>query len=348
MEGLVVRKKLTYQEVKEFIEGKEGNGCKLLSTEYVNNRTILQIRCACGEVFEKNFNNFKDGNQRQCNKCSTELFKAKQRKDYQEVKEFIEGEEGNGCKLLSTEYKSCKDKLQIRCACGEVFERCFDKFKNANQRVCFKCSAKLQHDKQKLTYQEIKEFVESCGCELLSTEYVNNRTKLQIRCACGEVFETSFSDFKGKNKQHCDKCGLLLRSGENHPNYNPNLTDEDRANRRLLTENKDWRNKVYTRDNYTCQCCGQKGGKLNAHHLNGHNWNEKYRTSKLNGITLCKKCHNEFHSIYGYGNNTIIQFRDFIYKKYLQTNDPKYLTILKDIDIRITLLVDNLTLSLVS
>lgn len=34
-----------------------------------------------------------------------------------------------------------------------------------------------------------------------------------------------------------------------------------------LEEYKDWRDRVYERDNYTCQECGQKGGKLEAHHL---------------------------------------------------------------------------------
>lgn len=331
-------KRFTYQEVKEFIES---NGCKLLSTEYVNNSTKLQIRCACGEIFEVCFANFKDKNQRQCCKCS-----GITKWSFDMVKEFIEG---NGCKLLSTEYINSRTKLQIRCACGEIFEASFDKFRNRDKRQCNKCGDNIMKGKQKTPYQEVKEFIEGeegNGCKLLSTEYINNRTKLQVKCDCGEIFEVCFGKFKDKNQRQCPKCAINKILGKNNHRYNPNLTDEDRANRRLLPENKEWRNRVYTRDNYTCQCCGQKGGNLNAHHLNGFNWDKEHRTSKLNGITLCKKCHNEFHSIHDKGNNTIIQFRDFIYKKYLQTNDPKYLTTLKDIDIRITLLVDNLTLSL--
>ena len=79
-------RKLSYEEVKEFIEGEEGNGCKLLSTEYTGSRTKLKIQCACGEVFEKSFGNFKNNNQRQCSKCGI----SKQKLTYQDVKGFIE------------------------------------------------------------------------------------------------------------------------------------------------------------------------------------------------------------------------------------------------------------------
>ena len=61
-------KKLSYEEVKSFIEGKEGNGCKLLSTEYKDNTTKLNIMCSCGEIFEASLNQFKEQNKRQCNK----------------------------------------------------------------------------------------------------------------------------------------------------------------------------------------------------------------------------------------------------------------------------------------
>ena len=333
-------KKFTYQEVKEFIEGKEGNGCKLLSTEYVDACTRLQIRCACGEIFEKSFGNFRK-KQRQCNKCS-----GITKWSFDMVKEFIEGEEGNGCKLLSTEFKSCKTKLQIRCACGEIFEASFDKFRSRDKRQCNKCGDNIIKGKQKTPYQEVKEFIEGeegNGCKLLSTEYVNNSTKLKIRCACGEIFEKSFQNFKQRNQRRCPKCGLLLNIGENNHRYNPNLTNEERELKRCIPNYKDFTEQVYERDDYTCQCCGKKGGRLNVHHVNSYNWDKKHRTDANNGITLCKDCHKEFHSVYGYGNNTIEQFREFLYNKYLETNDLKYLKTLEDIDIRATL-INNLSL----
>lgn len=86
------------------------------------------------------------------------------------------------------------------------------------------------------------------------------------------------------------------------------------------TEIEEWRNKVFARDNYTCQCCGyDKGKKLNAHHLNSKNMFPEQIYIVENGITLCKNCHKEFHHLYGYGNNTKEQFENFMNQKSQET-----------------------------
>lgn len=105
-------------------------------------------------------------------------------------------------------------------------------------------------------------------------------------------------------------------SGKNNPSYNPKLTNKDRCDRRLIFGYSIWRNRVYERDNYTCQCCGDnRGGNLKAHHLDSYNWCKEKRMEVDNGMTLCEKCHKEFHSIYGYGNNTRNQMKDFLNKR---------------------------------
>lgn len=115
--------------------------------------------------------------------------------------------------------------------------------------------------------------------------------------------------------------------------WNPNITDEEREKRRN-GEQIQWRKDVYERDNYTCQCCGDnKGGNLNAHHLNGFHWDKEHRTDINNGVTLCEKCHKEFHKIYGKRNNTITQFREFLFNKYTQTYDLKFLALIENIDL---------------
>lgn len=52
-----------------------------------------------------------------------------------------------------------------------------------------------------------------------------------------------------------------------------------------------WRKAIYNRDDYICQKCGVKGGRLEAHHVKSFATYPELRFELLNGITLCKSCH---------------------------------------------------------
>lgn len=57
----------------------------------------------------------------------------------------------------------------------------------------------------------------------------------------------------------------------------------------------DWRKKVFKRDNYTCQKCGNYGQQLNAHHILSWANHPDERFNVDNGVTLCKSCHILVH-----------------------------------------------------
>jgi len=143
-----------------------------------------------------------------------------------------------------------------------------------------------------------------------------HKDKIKTTCPiCNKVFE--IYDFRTKdNKVICcsRSCATKyqLRDKTKHWHYNENITDEERIERRKLKENVEWRNKVFEKDNYTCNICKQYGGKLEAHHLNGYNWDKENRLNVENGITLCQKHHKEFHKKYGNKNNTKEQFLEYV------------------------------------
>ena len=59
---------------------------------------------------------------------------------------------------------------------------------------------------KKYTYQEVKEYIESFGYKLLSTEYLNSHTKLLIKCPNPnhKPYEVKFYSFK--NGSRCPEC----------------------------------------------------------------------------------------------------------------------------------------------
>lgn len=64
---------------------------------------------------------------------------------------------------------------------------------------------------------------------------------------------------------------------------------------RRCSEYKEWRKAVFSRDDYTCQDCGARGVKINAHHIRSYAYCIDLRYSISNGITLCVPCHKKRH-----------------------------------------------------
>lgn len=55
-------------------------------------------------------------------------------------------------------------------------------------------------------------------------------------------------------------------------------------------EYRDWRESVFARDNWTCQCCGKRGGYLEADHIKPWCAFPALRYEVQNGRTLCRPC----------------------------------------------------------
>lgn len=138
---------------------------------------------------------------------------------------------------------------------------------------------------------------------------------------CHKIFSTTIHwirDRKYDNgKIYCNSCSnTIYCGGENHYAYNHNKTDEERENARHTPKDYTWKNNVLNRDKYICTKCKKKcNHDAVAHHLNGFNWCIEQRYDETNGVCLCEKCHKEFHTIYGYGNNTISQFEEWCNSK---------------------------------
>jgi len=94
--------------------------------------------------------------------------------------------------------------------------------------------------------------------------------------------------------------------GSNNPNWKGGISSLEHLIRTNF-KSRQWRSDVFTRDNFTCQICGDnRGHNLNAHHIKSFSkiiqfyeittLEEALECEELwninNGITLCEKCHN--------------------------------------------------------
>src|SRR3990167_3750748 len=82
----------------------------------------------------------------------------------------------------------------------------------------------------------------------------------------------------------------LQITGVNHFNWKGGISGINRQLRASL-EYEEWRIKVFERDLYTCQSCGQVGGYLQADHIKPFILYPDLRLELSNGQTLCIECH---------------------------------------------------------
>jgi len=188
------KKRLSYNEIKEYIESYN---YKLLIYEYKNIHTKLKLQCPEGHEFEMAYNSFKWGIR--CPIC----FYEKNKKTIEEVRDYIES---FGYKLLNKEYKNNYTKLKLQCPEGHIFEMAYGSFKWGQR--CPKCNI----NKRKLSYNEVKEYIESYNYKLLSQEYINVQTKLSLQCPKGHIYKVKLYNFK--QGKRCPICYNNYKRGE--------------------------------------------------------------------------------------------------------------------------------------
>lgn len=194
------RSKYTYEYVKNEFEINE---CKLLETEYKNNKTQMKYICKNNHKSSIRFTDLICGFG--CKECRNQ----KMRLSYDYVYNFFEK---NNCRLLTTEYKNAATKLNYICKDGHYTSIRFNEFNKGTR--CSECNGN-----KKLTFEYVNQFFKNNNYKLLETKYKNHMTKMNFRCDNNHNSSISFNNFrKGircgicKNKTEC----LILEYLENN------------------------------------------------------------------------------------------------------------------------------------
>lgn len=219
----------------------------------------------------------------------------------------------------------------------------FDFTPGSEQKVWVKCVNNIHDDYLRAICDIVKNNFGCSKCNTYSSGYPRDLTgirfgRLQVvgrdnhdplrwMCLCDCQRDAETPQLKSIFRSHLtshkiQSCGCLhneLMLGENNWAWKGGISPE----RVKLRESEDyyrWRNAVGTRDNFTCQCCGEKTRKVEAHHLFSFIQYEDLRYDVRNGICLCRHCHNtreygSFHNTYGTHNNTPDQLREYILNK---------------------------------
>ncbi len=128
----------------------------------------------------------------------------------EQIKEIVEKEGYEYCgfeiKIVGNK-KRKKKYIKIKCQQGHEYEIEFSNFQQGQR--CAKCKGL-----KKLSFEEVKEYIENFEYKVLSTEYKNTDSKLLIQCEKGHIYETTYHNFKGtKNRKgrRCPHCANNIK-----------------------------------------------------------------------------------------------------------------------------------------
>jgi len=226
---------------------------------------------------------------------------------------FIE----NGSKLLST-YINNNTPVKYLCRkCGGEETRTYSHLLTDSKNtpgiafVCKKCTRQRLSEKFSTPVEKAREYFSSRGSELM--EWKGYTESVKFRCRkCHKVGEYyNYSQIYKNRELWCKDCWRDFYTGETNPRYNPELTEEERTSRRRLPGYLAWVKEVYLRYKYSCLISKQDRGTREAHHL--FNWRDykDFRFCFWNGVLLSEEFHKQFHMQFGYGQNTLFQFKEF-------------------------------------
>jgi hypothetical protein len=254
------------------------------------------VKCDnCGKVFERSYHSAQKSNKQS---CSIECMSETKAKEQEEI--FSQRVGGNPRAYLYQKYVI--DKMTTRQIAKEIY----------NNEKCYN-SVNGWLKKYKVPIRR--------GSEAIKTQWID---KDERRAKASEKTKETLlrSDVRDRIKETMKTKEYRQKSreaklGENNPSWKGGITPEN-VRFRNSDKYKEWRRKVYERDHFTCQVCNEKrSGSFVAHHMNSCDVYKQDRYDIDNGITLCVTCHKEFHSTYGYGNNTKEQFDEFKNSKHL-------------------------------
>lgn len=257
-------KKLTIEFVKSEFE-KEGY--TVLDSEYIDAFNKFTYICSNGHIGKTFWNNWQQGR-----RCSTCAGKEKPTMD------FIRSEfEKEGAILVSKKYTTSKVKLDYICSEGHICTITWSDWRNGYR--CLICSGKKKH-----TFGFVKSKFEQYGYVLVSTVYVNAKSKLDYICPNGHKGAITFSNWQ--HGYRCKTCDNISRVGAGNSNWKGGLSCEPYCDIWINTEYKET---IKERDGYKClnpYCTAKNPNYLTIHHIN---YNKK-SCGPENLITICRSC----------------------------------------------------------
>ena len=190
----MARKTWKEKDIKDYIEKNNYYYIDMIFFKGKESRILIWCGNLNHEPYEVKFNNFY--NNKRCPYCKAENTRKRCKHSYEYIKEYIES---FSFTFLSDSYNGNKNEIIIECPLGHIDKTTFSNFQRRKEK-CTECS-----NRRKYEYEFVKNYIESFGHKLLSEDYINCSSSLDIKCDNGHIYHKDFNDFKN-NESRCPYC----------------------------------------------------------------------------------------------------------------------------------------------
>ena len=259
-------KKLSLESMRDIAEARGG---KCLSTEYINIKTKLLWQCDKGHEW-KAVPDIVVNRKSWCPDCRIrERRQGIPRKNGLGIIEMQKLANSRGGKCLSIEYINLETKLTWECSKGHQWEANAKSIKHSNT-WCPECA-------QQKFLDELIEVAKSRGGKCLSTEYINNFTKMLWQCSEGHQWQDNAGHIK--SNRWCSKCNKNARQEAEEAKIFALMKKHAKLKGGKHLSSKNTYKKQHSKIKFIC--------------AEGHVWETSY-ASVRDSKTWCSKCAQNF------------------------------------------------------
>lgn len=199
------RNKYTIQNIQKFIENN-GSKTKILSNEFIDNKTKMKFKCECGEIFELSWTHMLGTRKVTCNNCGRERTAKLNRIDYGKLCEIVEN---MGYKLITSKDKfTNKHKIDVEDSEGYRYSTSIYTLET-NKNVCNKFNVK-----NNFLIHNICNYIKNNNLPIDLVD--KTERKVNVRnyyfefycCECGEIYKATLDQIRNSNRFRCNKCSL--------------------------------------------------------------------------------------------------------------------------------------------
>lgn len=124
---------------------------------------------------------------------------------YEYVSNYVNEKSNGECCLIYGDIKDSCSPITLKCKCGNIFQSTYRKIRDRDRLRCDNCVNYERRQKYSMSFEKVLNIIKSHDCEYIDGEYINNSSKITLKCKCGNIFKRDIQHLQ-RGQSCCTEC----------------------------------------------------------------------------------------------------------------------------------------------